>query len=207
MSLSEVRVRRATVDDLPKLTTLWNSMNLSVADLEKRLTEFQIVESAEGDLLGGIGIQIIGRHGRLHSEGFADFSIANHVRPQLWERIRSLAQNHGLVRLWTQETAPFWKQTGFQTASGEVLAKLPAAWTSPDSEWLTQQLRDEQAVEVDLDKEFKQFMEAEKSRTSGIMQQAHLMKQIATVLAIILALGVLVMLIFFAKNRFGVMHH
>ncbi|EEF59077.1 hypothetical protein [Pedosphaera parvula] len=207
MSPSEFRVRRATVDDLQKLVSLWNSMKFTGDDLEKRLTEFQIAETAEGQLLGAIGVQIIGRHGRLHGEGFTDFALADHLRPHLWERVQSLARNHGLVRLWTQEEAPFWKQAGLQPSSAEVLGKLPPAWASPGAEWLTLQLRDEQAVEVDLDKEFTRFMETEKLKTTGIMRQARTLKQLAMILGIILAGGVLVISIFILKNRFAFPSH
>ena len=47
MTASTNRVRRATLDDLGALKPLWTSMRLPAADLEKRLTEFQVIESAE----------------------------------------------------------------------------------------------------------------------------------------------------------------
>ena len=45
------RVRRATLDDLPALKPLWESMRFSVEDLEKRLTEFQVAENAQGEIV------------------------------------------------------------------------------------------------------------------------------------------------------------
>src|SRR4051812_20099882 len=114
MQPSNYEVRRATVDDLPELFSLWKSMHLSEPDLERRLTEFQVVKTADGALVGALGIAIAGRHGKLHGEAFNDFSVADHLRQLLWTRLQSISQNHGLVRLWTQETAPFWKQNGFQ---------------------------------------------------------------------------------------------
>src|SRR5215218_1721732 len=137
MQTSNYEVRRATVDDLGELIPLWESMHFSTPEFEKRLTEFQVAKSAEGKLAGAIGIQIDGRHGRLHSEAFNDFAMADHLRQLLWNRMQSIALNHGLVRLWTRETAPFWKQNGFQPASAEVLSRLPAGWASPDNDWLT----------------------------------------------------------------------
>src|SRR5207248_483320 len=76
MTASTLRVRRATVEDLETLRPLWTSMHLPVAELEPRLTEFQVVENAEGEVMGGIGFEITERQGRLHSEGFTDFAIA-----------------------------------------------------------------------------------------------------------------------------------
>src|SRR5947207_1815499 len=107
------QVRRATVDDLPQLIVLRKAAHLPATDLEKRFTEFQVVENAEGKLAAAIGLQISQQQGLLHSEMVLDFSLADKLRPRLWERVEKVAANHGLFRVWTQETAPYWKQTGF----------------------------------------------------------------------------------------------
>src|ERR1700722_6571613 len=130
MTASNLRVRRATVEDLDKLRPLWASMRLPVAELEPRLTEFQVVEDSEGKLVGAIGFQIGAQHGRLHSEGFTDFALADTARDLLWTRIQNLASNHGILRLWTQESTPFWNRTGFKPADADTLENLPAAWNS-----------------------------------------------------------------------------
>src|SRR5215831_20838256 len=109
-------VRRATLDDLEKLTELWKSMRFPVEDLSKRVTEFQVAENAEGKLLGAVGLQIAERQGRIHSEGFTDFSLAEQLRPMLWDRVNAVATNHGLLRLWTKEEAPFWNRCGLVKA-------------------------------------------------------------------------------------------
>jgi amino-acid N-acetyltransferase len=207
MNPVDYRVRRATIDDLPGLIALWGSMNFAANDLEKRLTEFQIAESADGTLLGTVGIAIIGRHGMLHSEAFEDFALADTLRASFLERIQSIAKNHGLARLWTREVAPFWKRSGFQTAPPEVLLRLPADWSEPGANWTTLQLRDEQALEVSLDKEFALFMQSEKQQTQGIFQQARVMKYVATVVAIVLAIMVVVFAIYLLKNKYALRSH
>src|SRR5690349_21247648 len=107
MSPAQHSLRRATVDDLPALRALWDSMKFSVPDLEKRLTEFQLAMNAEGKMVGAIGFEMQQRHGRIHSEAYSDFSAADIVRPMLWTRLQSLCSNHGVLRLWTQEISPF----------------------------------------------------------------------------------------------------
>src|SRR5436309_3091325 len=114
MTASTLRVRRATVEDLARLRPLWDSMRWPVAELEPRLTEFQIVEDAEGKLVGAMGFQISGSQARLHNEGFTDFGLADSARELLWKRIQTLATNHGILRLWMQESAPFWSRLGFK---------------------------------------------------------------------------------------------
>src|SRR5215470_4660319 len=99
MTLSNYRVRRATLDDIGQLMSLWQSMRLPADDLAKRITEFQVAESSDQKLVGAIGLQIMDRQGRLHSEAFTDFALADSLRPQLWERLQSVATNNGLIRL------------------------------------------------------------------------------------------------------------
>src|SRR5947207_14554276 len=102
VSTQALQVRRATVDDIPKLNTLWRQENLPCQDLEGRFKEFQVIENGSGGIAGAVGLQVSGQEGRLHSEVFEDFGQADTLRRSLWERVRTVAQNHGLVRVWTQ---------------------------------------------------------------------------------------------------------
>src|SRR5213592_3655391 len=103
MTASNYRVRRATLDDIDQLTAIWKAMSFPGEDLAKRITEFQVAEGPDGKVLGAVGLQIAAKHGRIHSEAFNDFALADQLRPLLWDRINSVATNHGLLRLWTQE--------------------------------------------------------------------------------------------------------
>src|SRR5436190_13518293 len=44
MTSPNYRVRRATLDDIGQLATLWHSMKLPAEDLGRRITEFQVAE-------------------------------------------------------------------------------------------------------------------------------------------------------------------
>ncbi|MEY2429496.1 MAG: hypothetical protein QOJ40_2381, partial [Verrucomicrobiota bacterium] len=165
MNSSNYRVRRATLDDINELAALWKSMNFPAEDLSKRITEFQVAESADGKLIGALGLQVAERQGRVHSEAFRDFALADRMRPLFWDRIQSVAANHGLLRLWTQEQAPFWNHCGLGRADTETLEKLPAPWRNQSSAWLTLKLKDAPETAVSLDKEFALFMESEKQQT------------------------------------------
>jgi N-acetylglutamate synthase-like GNAT family acetyltransferase len=192
MNASSYRVRRATLDDLPKLTELWASMHFASEDLGKRITEFQIAENPDSELLGAVGLELAQKQGRIHSEAFTDFSLTDALRPLLWERLQSVATNHGLLRLWTQEQAPFWKQCGLAKADDDALQKLPPVWKTHGTNWLTLKLRDDLDAIVSADKEFAMFMEAEKQRSLRTMQQAKILKVIAALVAfavIAMALG------------------
>src|SRR6266516_389477 len=128
MTTSNLQVRRATVEDLPKLVALWQQEDLPWQELEKQFKQFQVVEARGGELLAALGLETAGTEGRLHGEVFAHAEQSDALRDLFWERIQVLAKNHGLVRLWTQFSSPFWNQTGFQYAAADLLSKLPAAF-------------------------------------------------------------------------------
>ncbi len=188
MSASNFKVRRATLEDLAALKTLWESMRLPAGELEKRLTEFQLVEDTQGKIVGAMGFQILGRQGCLHSESFSDFSIADEVRPLVWQRLQSLAMNHGVFRVWTRENVPFWRRNGFQPPSAETLQKLPETWDRSLNGWLTLQLKDENVL-ASADREFAMFMEAEKARSERALDRARVLKKVIIVIAIIVGLA------------------
>jgi N-acetylglutamate synthase-like GNAT family acetyltransferase len=191
MSDPTYRVRRANVDDVAQLGPLLKATLLPAAELEKRFTEFQVVEDQEGKLVGALGMQIAGKHGNIHSESYTDFGLSDQLRPMLWERLQNVATNHGLVRLWTEETAPFWKQAGFRVGDEQSVKVFPSAFGSVDRPWLTLKLKEDVDNLVSLDKEFARFMEAEKARTEEMFAQAKMLKGIAWVVAIVFALFVL----------------
>ena len=183
-------VRRATTDDLPNLKSVWFSMSLPEGELEKRLTEFQVVVDADGLFLGALGFQVLRQHGLLHSEGFTDFSVAESARRLFWERIRILSSNYSVFRLWTQERSPAWKTFGFAQPDAETLTRLPPEWKNEfDGAWLTLQLKDEAAIAAALGTQFAGFMDEEKRRTARMIEQAQTMRTIITVVAF--AIGIL----------------
>jgi N-acetylglutamate synthase-like GNAT family acetyltransferase len=183
-------VRRATLDDIRQLTALWQSMQFPVEELARRVTEFQVAEGADGEVLGAVGLQIAERQGLVHSEAFGDFAMADHLRPLLWDRLLAVATNHSLLRIWTREQAPFWNHCGLQKADAEALQKLPAQWRGPASAWLTLKLKDDVETVMSLDKEFALFMQSEKQRTERVFQRARRLKTVMTLIAFLLLIAV-----------------
>ncbi len=116
------------------------------------------------------------------SEDYLDFSIADAARELFWERIQKIAANHGVFRIWTQETSPFWTHWGFQPANAETLARLPDEWKNLEGRWLTLELKNEEAISSALENQFAGFMDLEKKQTAQVASRA---RQITTVLTII----------------------
>lgn len=206
MTPLSLRIRRATVDDRAALKTIWASMRLPADELEKRLTEFQVVENAGDGVVGALGFLVLRQHALLHNESYSDFAVADAARELFWERLQKLAANHGVFRIWTQERSPFWKSFGFQPPSTEVLARLPEEWKNEfEGGWLTLQLKNEEVIRAALEKQFAPFMTEEKLETKRISEKA---KTISTIITIVgFAIGILgiatAIFLFFHRNPFG----
>ena len=202
--MSKFQARRATVDDLPRLKQLWALMRLPEGELERQLTDFQVIVDEAGVIVGCAAFQMNQRHARIHSEAFEDFSLADYARPALWSRIQTLATNHGLVRLWTQETSPFWSRNGFQAATEDALEKLPLLWDRLITGWLTIKLKDEEAM-TSLDKEFAMFVETERRQRDQLIGQTKTFKTLAIggILLMVLVLIVATIWLFFKQRATG----
>jgi len=194
------RVRRATVDDLGQLRPLWMAQLPEASGLERRVTEFQVVETPEGRILAAVALEMRQGHGLIHSEVFADFAEADRCRALLWERLEQVARNHGLYRLWTREQAPFWARCGLRPAPEALVGQLPEEWRAGPARWLTLQLREPPPEGLSVEKEFELFMQAERERTQALLERARLLKQIATVLALILAVLILLAVLYLLRR-------
>jgi N-acetylglutamate synthase-like GNAT family acetyltransferase len=184
-------LRRATAEDLPKLTELWREAKIPTNELEKHFTEFQVAESPDQQLLGAIALRISGKDGFVHSESFGDFALADQLRPKFWERLQSMSQNHGLYRLWTVEDAPYWKQSGFGPIPADHREKVPGTFGIAPDKGLLLVLKDESAIIRSIDKEFEAFRLAERERTDRVLSQAKTLKNLGLLIAIGLLLFVL----------------
>jgi len=165
-------------------------MQFPVEDLARRVTEFQVAEGTNSEVLGAVGLQIAERQGLVHSEAFSDFAMADHLRPLLWDRLYAVATNQGLLRIWTREQAPFWNHCGLVSPHDEAMQKLPAPWRGPSSGWLTLKLRDDVETVLSVDKEFALFMQSEKQRTERVIQHARTLKTVMTLIAFALLVAV-----------------
>jgi N-acetylglutamate synthase-like GNAT family acetyltransferase len=203
--LPGLHVRRATLDDLAALRSIWLSLQLPADELEKRIQDFQVVEDAEGKVFGTVGIQFSKQYARLYGEGFSDFSAADTARQLFWRRFEALAANHGVFRVWTQETSLFWTHWGFQPADAAILMRLPEEWKLSEGKWLTLELKNEEAVTAALENKFSGFMDAEKEQTARVVQKTRVLKNTIIVVGFtigILCIGIAIYL-FIHRNPFS----
>jgi N-acetylglutamate synthase-like GNAT family acetyltransferase len=194
--------RRATTDDLPRLLALWRDAQFPAGELERQFTDFHVAADARGSVAAAIGLRLSGAEGQLHSETFADFALTDTLRPLLWRHLQVVAQSYGLFRLWTRETAPFWrKEAGFAEATPELLAKLPAAFGAPTPGWLILRIREEGADPESLERQFEMFKIVEREKREKILRRARALRVFGTLLAGLIFLSGVLLLLYFYTHR------
>ena len=196
--MNSFQVRRATLEDLPRLMPLWRMEHLPAALLEKRFTEFQVVLAGD-ELIGAVGLQIGSQQGKLHSEVFARPELAEASRPLIWERLQTIAHSHGLSRLWTRLDAPFWRGVGFEAV--EAPGSLPPEFAEDNARWSMLPLRDETAMPTTLDKQFEMFRTMSREETERTFERAKKIKFVAFLLLVIVAGLIAVFSVFLFKLK------
>lgn len=197
--------RRATVDDLPQLISLWHLEQLPAEALEKRFTEFQIVSDDAGQVMAAIGFQIAGTQALLHSESMARPELSDTMRDLLWKRLHVIIQNHALERLWTQMDSVYWRDRGFTNASDEQRKGLPVAYLPGEHPWLVMTLRAADANAA-VEKELAQFKTLQQEETARMRQRVQTMKRLAlgiTVIVFLLVVAWAVVLLRYGPKMFG----
>jgi len=180
--------RRATLDDLAALRELWAQEQLDADDLEKRITEFQVAYDAEGKILGSIGMKREGDDGWVHSEAFSDFGVADQLRRVIWERLKTIAKNYAMARIWMRDCGLFWKELGFDEADEKMKGQLPAGFGDKGGNWYVIRLRNDpfaDGTEAAKRQELM-FREALRAETERTLRQARVVKIIALVMSIVL---------------------
>src|SRR5690606_5291995 len=143
MSLTGIKFRRATLDDLEGLRGLWRESRLPEFELERRFTEFQLALDSHDWIVGALALRFAGQHAQVHSLAIRRPDLEAELVPALWSRVLALANQQGTHRLWTLEHGPFWTETGFRKPTPAELRELPPPFGPPQGAWLTHRLREE----------------------------------------------------------------
>ena len=187
-------MRRATLEDLAGLRPLWVQAPRGAAELEKQLTEFQVAVASDGTLLACIGLRIAGPHAKVHHETYRSLEMKTELRDAVWERVQSVARNHGLCRIWIEEADAVWRERGFVEAEPALLRKLPASFGDRGRSWKTLPLREEISPAVSLEREFELFKQSQREKSDRALRRARALKVVAGFIAagtLALALGAL----------------
>lgn len=193
------QARRATLEDLPSLRSLWHNAKLPVEELEKRFTEFQVVPGEEGHILAAVGLQLLKQNGHIHSEVFSDPQFAVQLRPLLWNRVNTVAKNNGLIRLWTLPTASYYREIGFVDVDDALRQKVPVEFGNPGADWISLKLKDDAVISAE--REFEIFAMAQREESARMMNQAQSLRLIAYILLFLSLIGVAVLAFVYSRIR------
>lgn len=186
INFARMESRRATIEDLPQLTVLWELERLPSDDLERRFTEFQVVLDEGGEVVGAVGLQIVRNHGLLHGESIGRPEIGDEVRELLWRRIQMVARNHSLDRIWTKLNAPFWRKTGFKKANEDELEVIPEEFGEP-SDFNLLPLREGGASAEAIEKQFAMLRALHDEESQQLQRRVSTVKRLALVLTVVVA--------------------
>ncbi len=184
-----MKARRATFEDLPQLIALWTLEHLDATVLEKRFTEFQVIDEGV-EIIGAVGLQISSHHGLLHSESIGRADIGDDIRQMLWERVKIVALNHSLDRIWTDFRAPQWRKLGFVAATEEQIAKLPANF-GRNVAWQILLLRGQEGSADAIQKQFAMLQALQMQEREQLQSRIALMKKLAISVTAIVAVLVI----------------
>ena len=148
MTRGAIHLRRATIEDLPRLQALWRTALLPDHALKRELTEFQLVEGGDGRLIGAVGIQLLGQDARIYNEVWSHPESEQVAKAQLWNWLVKLIQSHGIHRVWTQEKSGYWQECGFVEPTESQVQMLPKAWRQFRGSWRFFTFYDERAEEI-----------------------------------------------------------
>ena len=192
--------RKATLDDLPALHALWQRAGLPWSELERFVTEFQVVPGDDGLLQGAVGLQIDGSEALLHSEAIFPGTDADEIRAASWTRMQIVARNQGVARLWTLEDAPFWKAT-FVRADPAAVQGLQAAFRDPEADWLVFQLVDPVRAQKLVDERLALWEANRHADSDELLNKINLIRTLAFTAAGLLIGAMLLMVVFVLVKR------
>jgi hypothetical protein len=181
MSVGNIQVRRATVDDLPKVHRFFEAQKLPAATLEKRLTDFQAAFNEQEEVVAVAGLHLEKQQGRIHTIQTIAGEKEAELQKILWDRIQSVARNHGLYRLWMEP--PLWPGQSLPAATVKELERLPPTFGDKNKPWHVLQLKEELEQALSLDREFELFTLSQKEDAEKVMRQAKALKTLAYVIA------------------------
>lgn len=201
MEASPFQARRASVDDLPSLQALWQELGMPWEQLGQFISEFQVVTDENEQLAGAIGLLIEGDDALLHSEAIRNDVEADAVRASMWRRMQIVARNQGAKFLWTQEDAPYWRDSGFGPAPAERLQISKASFLDQSADWRMFLLVDPARIQDALQEQFAILEATRLQNTETFERKVKLFRTFAYLLALAVIGGCFALLFVLASNN------
>lgn len=202
METPALNARRATIEDLPALQALWQQAGLPWIELERFVTEFQVVPAeGEGLLLAALGLLVEGNDALLHTEAVADPELADELRATLWHRVQIVARNQGVQRIWTQEDADYWRDSGFSKPSPAMVAETAATFVDKSAEWQVFELIDPDKAKHLVDEQMAIWEAARAQEAEELQDKIRSFRTFAFALAGVVTLAALGMFLYIVMRH------
>ena len=120
-----ISIRDATAADVQPITTLLRDADLVLDDVSEHVHSF-IVAEHDGELTGAMGLELRGGDALLRSAVVVPAARGAGVGRELFERMQSVAREHGVGTLYllTTTARSYWTHLGFTPIARE---EVPAA--------------------------------------------------------------------------------
>ena len=194
MESPALSARRATVEDLAGLRVLWLAAGLPWDQLDRFVSEFQVVPGPEESMLGAIGFLVEGADALLHSESVAPGEQADEVRAALWRRIQIMGRNQGVHRIWTQEDAAYWPTCGFNAASASVVEGCKATFVDRTAIWQIFEFPAPEMVKARLDEQMAIWQATRAQEAAAMQERIRNFRNLAVLIATLVIGGMIILL-------------
>ena len=196
VELPALSARRATVEDLPSLRGLWQAAGLPWDQLDRFVTEFQVVPaSVDSDvLIGAVGFLVEGGDGLLHSEAVVADEAADETRAALWRRVQIIGRNQGVHRIWTQEDAAYWATCGFKAAGPEALAACKGSFLDRSASWLWFEYPAPETVKARLDEQMAIWQATRTQEAAALQERIRHYRNLAVLVATVV-IGIMIVML------------
>jgi hypothetical protein len=151
--------------------------------------------------VGCIGLHLSGGQAEVHNEMYRARELEIATASALWERVLRVAQNHGIHRIWSRGE-PRIKERGFVAPMAEDLRELPGAFGKRDEQWFVLKLREAPPTSL-AERELELMVQAKTDAAAKTLQRARAIRFVASVIALIILLAVVVALLFLLRKLSG----
>jgi amino-acid N-acetyltransferase len=123
-TIPDLRIRRATKNDLPNITKLLDALHLPTAGVSSHIDNFLISES-QGEIIGTIGLEIYDKTALLRSAAVVPQYQNKGIGNRLYNVLLSYAQQIGIKELilLTTTAKDYFLGKGFEVIDKESIHK------------------------------------------------------------------------------------
>jgi hypothetical protein len=112
-------------------------------------------------------------------------------RAAVWRRLRILARNQGISRIWTQEDAEYWQVSGYQPIpESQLPAELPS-FVQREAGWWMHQSPDAAQADLMVQREFALWKTQREQESQSFQQRVKVFRAVALVLFALSLIGFL----------------